>query len=562
MKKTVRKNFFKKWDIKNKDNSATNKLYVLKNIKVDKKALAKIDSVCKTYNISKEGRLFLQHIIGSTKINLKDELKKGWVSINSNNFIRPHFGDITSDINKLEEMGWLLISSYVPGNHSRRYKFPEEKLERLLESDPLTFEQHQQTIFYDLGTGRKINARDWESRQWHDRHDLYRHPYPDIIQESLDVYRTCPVMYKKGEAYLRQQNKLLKKLAYTYCCNRGNTKIEAKYKKKRAQYLVDRCAYQAMLNRGMYIDNTNANIGWYYMTYRTVWTGRFAEAETGLQGCSRRFTRILMSKQNNIYNYDLKSCQPTILLHEFKKAGVACQWLEYYIEGKDENGNVVPDIKKYYAAKIGVDVPTWKVIINGTIFGSNVSDEIWQRYDNIHRKQNQVFNNTQSFLNNSSLKGVYKWSSVCKSIQTTIKPLTDALELWKQQVLKDVRYNSNEVWKYSTKGGAYISGPCETKFFINSYLVPDPNRAKGHYVITKEEKLEKEFLKKYTALILQGQEARFIHTLEQLSTEFEYQPLSNAHDGLISRGEIPEEAINLAKTITNIHYAELVEKSF
>ena len=564
-KKKIRKNLFKNWDKTSGSNKRTSKPYVYKNLKLSKKAFDKIIGVCTALGITKEGRLFLQHVIGGTKSNLKDDVKQGWISINTKEFIEVHFGKIQEDIDKLVAAKWLLqTEGYASSIVSKKYKFPEEKLLILMEMEPFLFDNYKQTKFYDLGTLRKARSRDWESSTWHERHDAYRVPYPELIQESLDSYRVACIEYKKGEQYLLKQSKLVKKFGIDYCSNPTN-KNKRRYERKRAQFLVDRCAYQAMLNRGFYVDDTNVNIGWYYMTYRTVWTGRFAEAETGLQGCSRRFTRILMSKQDNIYNYDLKSCQPTILLHEFKKAGVPCQWLEYYIEGKDENGNTVPDIKKYYAAKIGVSVAVWKVIINGTIFGSDVSNELWPTFNSIHRKRNQVLNQAQQFVidtNGGNLNGVLKWATVLSTIQKIIKPLTDALALWKQKILEEVRYNSNGKVTYTKASGFYILGPCDTKFYITKYIQCDSKRGRNYVMITNDKNLEKEFIKKYTALILQGTEAKFIHTLETLAKDYNFTPISNAHDGLVTRGEIPEEAIEIAKFSSGVVYANLIEKKF
>ena len=42
-------------------------------------------------------------------------------------------------------------------------------------------------------------------------------------------------------------------------------------------------------------------------------------------------------------------------------------------------------------------------------------------------------------------------------------------------------------------------------------------------------------------------ESAFIYSIIESSTEYEFEVLSNEHDGLIVRGEIPEVAVNRAR---------------
>ena len=71
-----------------------------------------------------------------------------------------------------------------------------------------------------------------------------------------------------------------------------------------------------------------------------------------------------------------------------------------------------------------------------------------------------------------------------------------------------------------------------------------------------------ELKRKLAAFFLQGVEAGYIHWITILSKDFGYEVLSNQHDGVVVLGEIPEEAMQIAKQRSGLKYAELVEKPF
>jgi hypothetical protein len=71
-----------------------------------------------------------------------------------------------------------------------------------------------------------------------------------------------------------------------------------------------------------------------------------------------------------------------------------------------------------------------------------------------------------------------------------------------------------------------------------------------------------EKVRKLAAFVLQGQESFFIHHLTILASKFGYRIMANEHDGLITIGEIPKEAITEASRLSGLKYARLVEKPF
>ena len=68
--------------------------------------------------------------------------------------------------------------------------------------------------------------------------------------------------------------------------------------------------------------------------------------------------------------------------------------------------------------------------------------------------------------------------------------------------------------------------------------------------------------KKLSAFILQGLESGFIHHLTILAENYDYRVISNEHDGVVTIGTIPSEAIQIAKQRSGFKLASLELKEF
>ena len=68
--------------------------------------------------------------------------------------------------------------------------------------------------------------------------------------------------------------------------------------------------------------------------------------------------------------------------------------------------------------------------------------------------------------------------------------------------------------------------------------------------------------RKVTAHLLQGLESQFIHNLTLLGPGYGFATMSNQHDGLVTRGSVPQDAIEAAAAVSDINLLEFVEKSF
>jgi hypothetical protein len=97
----------------------------------------------------------------------------------------------------------------------------------------------------------------------------------------------------------------------------------------------------------------------------------------------------------------------------------------------------------------------------------------------------------------------------------------------------------------------YINNRCEVGFYLGDYS------NKQGKIINKTD-----LRRKLAAYFLQGQEAGFIHHLTILSKKYNFTVLSNQHDGLVTQGEIPAEAVIEASQLSGLKYAQLEKKNF
>ena len=61
---------------------------------------------------------------------------------------------------------------------------------------------------------------------------------------------------------------------------------------------------------------------------------------------------------------------------------------------------------------------------------------------------------------------------------------------------------------------------------------------------------------------MQGQEAAFIHRLTTILPDYDVVPISNEHDGIVTLGMVPTEAIERAREAEDMPYAKLEIKDF
>lgn len=251
----------------------------------------------------------------------------------------------------------------------------------------------------------------------------------------------------------------------------------------------------------------------YIPEYEESSTGRMYEIGGG-QGLTREMKNAAYSL-DNVFNYDLRSSQLCILL-ELSSNSLSEKSKEIllaYISG---------DKKQEFAERLGIPINLWKKILLSTIFGGNFNQQggiykdikLWVEEENSKESTEEIV------------------SIIINSIKKEIEPFVMVRKEW----LNWIELN------FTSKIG-------ET--FTNAI-------GKKYKVLDNSHKTKR----KFSAFLLQGLEAKFIREIINLSDVFGYQVYSNEHDGVVTYGEIPEEAITLAKHKTGFSSAKLEIKPF
>lgn len=257
------------------------------------------------------------------------------------------------------------------------------------------------------------------------------------------------------------------------------------------------------------------NVGHYTPSYGPQSSGRIGEVGGGLQSCTKAMKHAAFTGIENIHNYDLRSAHGYVLLQELKLAGIDGTWVDAHLgEGVFEER----------AAALALTKKVYKKCFFATVNGAS---HHWSDDD-------------PGAIQETLLKEL-KDKTVARQkfgeVVTQLKPLRKIVEGYRK-------------WLLST------TCPHRRKTKRKEYIV----NAAGQELQTSHE----EFEQKVIAHILQGQESAFIHHLTILSTvkKYGFIVVSNQHDGLITLGKVPDEAIAEAGKLSGFEQPFLDIKPF
>lgn len=255
----------------------------------------------------------------------------------------------------------------------------------------------------------------------------------------------------------------------------------------------------------LHCDDSNSFVPEYIISS----TGRIFE-KYGLQILSRKMRKIALEGINYI-NYDLKASQAAYINFFFKKSNIQCDWLDLYLNNIDFLNRIYEKIPK----------DMFKTMFYTICFGGNVPNDVL----NIKTKTNQEL--VDKFRKKMSDKEI---NSTFQMFQNETSDFRISLKKWFNYIM------SNEFIKSKT---------------INNNIINSCGMGLNIKELTTT---------KMAAHLLQGEESFFIHTLTNLSKEFDFNVMSNAHDGLITNCLIPKEAIDKAKLITGHNFITFEQK--
>lgn len=404
------------------------------------------------------------------------------------------------------------------GRLSREYRATDEVLETFIGLAPRTTEEYLKANKVNLFTGKRTTGREKSKVK-----DESNNAHPELICDALRVIGTNYYDAPAVEAHIaRLEDTIIHARALWEASGRvPDTPEHKSYRRAKAQYYNDRSCYDSVKKQNP--KEVGDGIWAFSPAYGVQGSGRISHIGGGLQSCSRHMKEAAYSRlrERGLKNYDLKSSQVRILTQFFEEAGIDTTWLRHY-DGE-------PAAKHQYAEKVGIGVDAWKRILCALLMGASLPRSF-------EKSTGAVVSEMRKEVSPESLPGAYQ------RLYDVVAPLKARLNEWHTYLVSD--YLKSHGRKHNVSGKVYIRNEVGKVFYPAD--VRNAHERKGDMA----------------AFLLQGKEAAFIHALTALSTRYGFQVLANEHDGLVTVGEIPEEAIQAAAARANLRYTTLVEKPF
>lgn len=301
----------------------------------------------------------------------------------------------------------------------------------------------------------------------------------------------------------------------------------------RQRWFTDRVCYNSILGQSAaparyWEVNSDSEIWAYAPAYQQQRFGRISERGGGLQSCSRRMKAAARQGIMDCRNYDLKDSQARLLVVLMKDAGLDPGWLRDYLSH--------PKGKAHFAARAGLSVGAWKRALYSVLMGSRVPTPGQLPYSD-----GSLVAILREDVGEDALAEAHK------RFYDITSPLRAQLSPWHTYLV--------DVW--AVENGHYME-PQRKTYVQNAAGV---KRALEHLAPSMKRHALKTML---ASFLLQGLEASVVHRLALFSAEYGYVTLSHEHDGLVTLGEIPEQAVTRAAVESGIptNAIVLVEKPF
>jgi hypothetical protein len=338
---------------------------------------------------------------------------------------------------------------------------------------------------------------------------------PSLIRQSFGMIRqNCVNIWKLHDAFEQL------KADITTCTN-PHQRQKFVYR-----YIGNQHCLDALMRQGLTIDK-DTGIGTYVPAYQPSKTGRMFEIGGGCQALSRAFKQAAYDLPG-LHNYDIRSSQVTALLEIGGKYGLdthSTETLREYVDNKQA--------KFQYAAQAGMDVDLWKQCLLSLFFGASTEKVI------------QV--SSEDAITGSIYAEMVDWcqkndtaadpDTLFAHFLTVAQPFIDVRDSWLRIIQRQILPEET----YRRRGKQYLEN------------------AVGK-TMTIPKKVTQQVLREVSAFLLQGLEAAFIYTLITLSDTYGYEVRSCEHDGLITWGTIPQEAVEMSMVKSGFSTAILEDK--
>lgn len=488
------------------------------------------DTLLFKYNT--ETKQFLINLYFSSCYNLKK--KEGWVPI-SWELMKKEWGKDKVDWNGLVKDGLIEVKRLNSLDEpeaktfdrllklSREFRVTDTYIELILNFYPKTTKEFLTCEYYNAMTGRKMNA--------FKRHQLTLfngNSIPKLVKASMLAIKRCPINIAALDAYMAEQSDII----FDMLCDGIPEPI---IMKKQARLNNDKNCYNTLRQSGVVMfDDT---WGQYYPSYSMQMSGRISEIGGGLQSCTTKFRETALKDIPNVHNYDLKSSQVNGLIQWFEIAGLDPSWLVEYLSQD----------KQVFADMVGIPKEVWKTCFMALIFSAQVKK--YFKIEDFKDPDTAIMETLSKYAQTISDEKEYPFVAFdfYGKFVDVVMPLRAEIMKWQNWLLST--YIPHVA--FQPQGDIGIINRTGAFFKLSDY-----KDSKGKWKNTNELK------RKVSAFYLQGGEAAFIHHLTTMSEAYGFEVLGNFHDGIVTIGEVPQEAIEQAKENSALKYAQLEEKPF
>jgi hypothetical protein len=311
----------------------------------------------------------------------------------------------------------------------------------------------------------------------------------------------------------------------------------------RAVWLNDNACFDAVLKQhpeGTGLDGVKR----YRLAYLHQSSGRMGAVGGMLQSCTAEMKAAAydpLRDRFGLFNYDMRAAQPNLIIELFDEANaharppkrrgrtapLQTEWIRRYVAD--------PQAKASYAGAVGVEVGTWKTAICAVMMGGTLARDPAQSDGAVAKavladpacstpeSLKAVWTRLRGALGVFYVE-LHRWhvwiDTVCAHDPATSGPHRDG---------KGVR------WVRNAAGETYRWDPNEEAHVRRAQLA---------------------------AHLLQGKEQAFVLRLITLGHAFGYEVIAHEHDGAVTLGEVPQEAVARARELSGVQRAELVQKPF
>lgn len=503
---------------KPKDRKPTS--YITDYYAVNEKLYAYIKGLVKDFNPATQHFLF--HVFASYMLskNLKEDT---WIPI-PRKTLDKKFHDENIDIQGLIDAKLIERTENYSIMHGicYCYRIQFSILKETEKYYPKTSEEFESLNYVNLIDGKPIKSLKNVLTHGENKHSL-----PVMVNQGIKGIKRTVFDFQNTEKYLAQSAK--------------GISTDKQWRK----HLNDlRCNETVMRNA----KDLGGGLKYYVPAYESQKSGRVSELEGGLQSCSRAMKKAAFTF-SNCYNYDLKSSQLYGLRYLSEKAGMDTEPINIFLSiDKQLKADEVGITKKCYKNCL------YAFVMGATTHGFEDTPRYWDKKSGKYKPEFFCLSVIKYLLEEADRLNKEKNIMDLEADKTLALELLDkfneSVDILQKHLEKFYEWLVDDYCKANQTKKGTIKNLAEMSFNLNEY-----KNSKGEYI----KKRRRDLYRKLTAFFLQGIEAAFIHYLskEEIQTKYNYEVISNQHDGVITIGVIPDAAVKEAKEVLSLPYAYL-----